>query len=231
VTTDHRPYWDALPADPISGVDPAVELARAGLARARSGAWGEALEQALYATARIAHLVRAFSAEGSLWNAARPLHASGFVVGDDALRSCGQCAWLFVAGPGRPAPRCRQTRRAGSEPGVRVQSSDRACVRFEARFGAEECGRCGACCRQGFDLVPVRVRDPIRRRHPELVHSDRHGLHVPRPDGRCLALDGAGDEIRPYRCRVYEDRPHACVEFEVTGDACLSARRRVALSR
>jgi Fe-S-cluster containining protein len=79
--------------------------------------------------------------------------------------------------------------------------------------------------------VPVRARDPIRRRHPELVHSDRHGLHVPRPEGRCLALVGVGDASQPYRCRVYEDRPRACAEFEVAGDACLSARRRVTLSR
>ena len=30
VTTDWRPYWDALPADPLApGADPAIELARA----------------------------------------------------------------------------------------------------------------------------------------------------------------------------------------------------------
>jgi Fe-S-cluster containining protein len=78
--------------------------------------------------------------------------------------------------------------------------------------------------------VPVRTREPFAKRHPELLAHDRHGLHVPRPDGRCVALDGDGPD-RPYRCRVYAERPRACADFEIAGDACLEARRRVGLSR
>jgi hypothetical protein len=33
-----------------------------------------------------------------------------------------------------------------------------------------------------------------------------------------------------YRCRIYAERPRACAEFEIAGDACLTARRRVGLS-
>jgi Fe-S-cluster containining protein len=106
-----------------------------------------------------------------------------------------------------------------------------ACERFEPKLEASACGTCGACCREGFDLVPVRTREPMARLHADLCSSDRHGLHVPRPSGRCTALDGSGEEQAPYRCRVYADRPHACAEFAVAGDACLQARRRVGASR
>lgn len=234
VTTEHRAYWDALPADPlrsdVASEARAVELAQRAWLRARRGVWGEAIEQALAATARIAGLVRAFSDEDSLWHATSPLHASGFAQSDHPEHTCAGCAWLFEGGPGRAQPRCRQTR-AGDEPGVRVDPQARGCVRWEPKLDDASCAACGACCREGFDLVPVRVRDPIRRTHPELVHLDRHGHHIPRPGGRCLALIGSGSQVAPYRCTVYEERPHACAEFEVAGDACLSARRRAVLSR
>lgn len=234
VTTEHRAYWDGLPADPLAATSAedaeVVERAKDAWLRARRGAWGEALEQALAATARVADIVRPFSADDSLWRQTRVLHVSGFAQSDEPEHSCESCAWLFFGGPGRALPRCRQTR-AGDEPGVRVEPQLRGCVRWEPKLDDASCGPCGACCRQGFDLVPVRTRDPIRRKHPELVHDDRHGFHIPRPNGRCLALEGEGGAQTPYRCRVYPDRPRACAEFEVGGDACLAARRRVVLSR
>jgi hypothetical protein len=232
VTTEHRPYWDTLPEDPLAnGLDPAIELAQAAWLRARRSAWAEALQSALEATARIAAVVRAFTAEPSLWSETRPLHASGFPIGRDAARTCGDCAWLFVAGPGRAVPRCRQTRKGVHEIALRVQQTDRACDRFEHKLGPDACAPCGACCRQGFDLVAVRPREPITRLHPELLQEDRHGLGVPRPAGLCIALAGDGSREQPYRCRIYADRPRACAEFAVAGDACLQARRRIGLSR
>jgi hypothetical protein len=232
VTTDHRPYWDGLPSDPLApGDDPAIELAQTAWQRARSGPWGEALQAALAATARVADAVRPFAASGSLWQATQPLHASGFPLGRDAARTCGDCAWLFHAGPGRPLARCRQTRAGARSIARRVQPSDQACERFEKKLGDDACAPCGACCREGFDLVPVRPREPIAKLHPELVHSDRHGLCLPRPGGRCVALTGEGSGAQPYRCSVYAQRPRACAEFELGGDACLQARRRVGLSR
>jgi Fe-S-cluster containining protein len=104
-------------------------------------------------------------------------------------------------------------------------------VRWERKFGGEACGTCGACCREGFDLAPVRRGEAIARLHPDLVQRGAGGwVGVPRPAGRCLALVGAGTTEAPYRCRVYRDRPRACTDLEVAGDACLAARRRAGLS-
>jgi hypothetical protein len=232
VTTDHRSYWDALPADPLAaGDDAAIAIARDAWPRARGGTWGEALQAALSATARVAGAVRPFAGEQSLWRTTEPLHASGFRLHSDAALQCAQCMWLHIAGPGKLLPRCRQTRDGAASIARRVELDMRACERFEAKPEGDACGACGACCRQGFDLVPVRAREPIARLHPSLVCSDQHGMHVPRPNGRCVALEGEGDARAPYRCRVYAERPRACAEFDVFGDACLEARRRVGLSR
>jgi hypothetical protein len=68
VTTDHRPYWDALSADPLAeDVDPAVQLARAAFVRATEGPWAEPLAAALRATAAIAAIVRPLAPADSLW--------------------------------------------------------------------------------------------------------------------------------------------------------------------
>jgi hypothetical protein len=231
VTTEHRPYWDALLVDPLApGDDPAIELAQTAWQRARSGIWAEALEAALGATARIASAARPFSGEHSLWRTTQPLHASGFPLARDSAHTCGACAWLFVAGPGHPQSRCRQTRNGARSIARRVQPSERGCERWEPKLDNDACAPCGACCRQGFDLVPVRAREPIIKHYPSLVHSDRHGLHLPRPSGHCVALEGDG-ATHAYRCSVYGERPRACAELEVAGDACLVARRRVGLSR
>ncbi len=235
-TTEHRAYFDALPEDALApGEDPAIALAREAWLRARNGPWSHALTTALAATARIAAAARPFAAAGSLWRTSAPLHSSGFPLGDDATRTCGDCAWQFVAGPGRPVARCRQTRTGPRPSAQRVDPSERACVRWEPKFADDECGRCGACCREGFDLAPVRRGEAIARLHPALVGQDVFGRAcLPRPDGRCVALVGTGGASGPsaeaYRCRVYADRPRACSELEVSGAACLSARRRVGLS-
>lgn len=68
-TTDYRAYYDSLPADPLaSGDDPAIERARAGMQRAREGAWGPAIEEALAATATIARTVKGHAGPDSLWS-------------------------------------------------------------------------------------------------------------------------------------------------------------------
>lgn len=47
VTTDHRPYWDALPEDPLSGdEDPATSMARAAWIYARSSVLWSPIERA-----------------------------------------------------------------------------------------------------------------------------------------------------------------------------------------
>jgi hypothetical protein len=69
VTTDWRPYWDALPADPLEGDgDPAIPRARAAFARATRGPWAAPIADALDATAQIARIVGPFAGD-SLWMA------------------------------------------------------------------------------------------------------------------------------------------------------------------
>jgi Fe-S-cluster containining protein len=65
-----------------------------------------------------------------------------------------------------------------------------------------------------------------------LVVVDGFGPHVPRPDGLCVALDrrAAALPSPAYTCSIYPERPQACADFAVAGDACLTARRRVGLS-
>ena len=221
VTTEHRPYWESLPIDPLGpGEDVAIPLAREAFERATEGPWARALERALVKTAQLCALMRTLDLpETSLWRRTRPLHASGFPLGVDAGKRCGECAWSYEqSGRGR----CRQMRSRRS-----IDLASSACVRFEPKLDALHCGECGACCREGFDRVELRAREELRKRHPELVVVDGFGPHVPRPNGHCLALDR---EVQTYRCRVYEHRPAACREFAVGGDACLTARRRVGLS-
>jgi hypothetical protein len=137
---------------------------------------------------------------------------------------CESSPQSFGAGKSRLG--CRQAKRLGRSHAP-ISSETPDCERFEPRLTDDSCGPCGACCRQGFDRVDVRPRDVIRKRHPELVHEDAWGTHLPRPGGLCVALDVVG----AHRCRVYADRPRSCREFAIGGDACLEARRRVGLSR
>jgi Fe-S-cluster containining protein len=241
VTTDWRPYWDALPLDPLGpGADPAIPTAREAYRRAKYGPWAKPLELALAQTRELAALMRALPLPAdSLWRRTRALHVSGFVVGRDAEQRCGGCAFAFSQGKHL---RCRKSARESGQLHARVAPELVACERFEARFDEHTCGSCGACCREGFDRVDVRARDLVRKAHPELTLRDGFGLHLPRPRGRCVALTGDGRGVTnaaeseretaptPYRCRIYPERPSACADFEMGGDACLTARRRVGLS-
>jgi len=73
VTTDWRPYFDALTDDPFAPNPSFVEdatsiaLARAAWERAMSDPWREPLQAALRATAVIAHATAPFADRPSLW--------------------------------------------------------------------------------------------------------------------------------------------------------------------
>lgn len=68
-TTDHRAYYDALPADPLTqDDDDTVELARAALARAEEPPFAPALQQALAATAAIVAATRPLASPSSLFS-------------------------------------------------------------------------------------------------------------------------------------------------------------------
>jgi len=67
-TTDHRAYYDALPADPLTQDDDGtVALSRVALARADEAPWAPALQEALAATAAIVAATRPFAPASSLF--------------------------------------------------------------------------------------------------------------------------------------------------------------------
>lgn len=226
VTTEFRSYYDSLEADTLAeGEDPAIPLARAAKHRAECEPFRTILADALGATARVAEAVKGFAPKQSLFQYVRQRHRSGLLMPKGVAKGvCGGCAWLADD----ESFACRQSARPGGV-ALRVEPQDPACERFERRFGDDECGRCGACCREGFHVVEVEPNESIVSKHRELVSHSSMGLVLPRPSGKCVALDGGTST--PYRCRVYEDRPRSCRDFEVMGDACLLARQRVGLSR
>jgi hypothetical protein len=226
VTTDWRPYWDALPDDPLGeGDDPAIALARAAWPEAARGRWSAALDAALRATAQIASAARGLAPADALWRLARPLGPLGTAAHPTAR--CGTCAWATPEDGVAPhALRCL-AEAAPAQPGPVVSADGVGCYRHEPRLTVSDCRACGACCRQGYHLVGVEPDEPAAQ--TGLATPDRWGgLSVPRPDGYCAAL---AQRCAPWTCTIYDRRPSACAEFEVAGEACLTARRRVGLSR
>lgn len=77
-TTDYRAYWDTLGAFPLApGDDAAIELARAGWARALEPPFAEPLRAALEATAAIVRATRPFAGPTSVFAETPPLTAEG----------------------------------------------------------------------------------------------------------------------------------------------------------
>jgi hypothetical protein len=235
-TTDFRAFYDALPADPFSPrYDATTVLAILGRRRAEKPPWGPHLASALSATreiaaqtARYADAAPGVSDAGDLWalvEQSPTLHPSG-LPGSSFLSDgggCGTCAWR-VSQTGK----CRQA-------DARVKPEWPACERFEP---ALDCQECGACCREAYDCVQVTPRDPVRKKHPELVVVRGPYLEVLRAGNRCAALgggqvtarDGDAAALEPYACGIYEDRPKSCRDFANGGEHCLTARRKVGLS-
>lgn len=215
-TTDHRAFYDEISESPLSGDDESVTLARAGIARSRRWPWAPHVTEALEATGKIAEIAAPFAPRDSLWARVEPKiakHPSGLPMGSGE-GSCGSCAWQRTQ---RGRLRCIQAE-------ARVEASWPACERYEPRM--LDCRRCGACCREAYGVVEVAPRDPFVRAHPELVQRVDGRIVLLRVDGRCPALEGE----REYTCRVYDDRPRTCRDFEIGSANCLEARRRVGLS-
>ena len=229
VTTDWRPYWETLPLDPLrDGEDPAIPLAQEASHLARLEPFQTVLARSLSATAAIADTIRDVAPRSSLWSVTRARHRLGSLAARDPDLQCGACAWAVAGASGLS---CRQHKTPDAAAPL-IEHDEPACERWEPPITIEHCGACGACCRQGFDVVTMTANDPFKTLHPELVQIRDDGeACVPRPDGVCVALSGNGDAADLYRCRHYENRPQNCVDFEVAGDACLLARRRVGISR
>lgn len=230
-TTDFRSFYDRLPEDPLAAApdDAAVPLARAALGRAARAPYEAVLGEALEKTAAVHRLLGAAAEPPaelpSLWHTAPPprRHANGWPLleqGPSGDRSCRDCAWRFDGGTGS---RCRRAR--GGAAAV-VDPDGPACVLHE---GPLDCRACAACCRDAYDLVPLRRDDAIGGRHPELVLREGRRRFLRRDPVRrwcaALSLDQGA-----HRCTVYEDRPRACRDFPAGGTSCLTARRRVGLS-
>jgi hypothetical protein len=210
-TTISRAYYVALPAFPLDGADAAAVRAARGARWAADAPWRAALDEALAATAA---LVR----PQGRWAMEEGAHPLGLPPGP-VDRSCGACAWRYQGGGGA---RCRQSAGADGN-GQRIDDGYPACARFEP---ALDCQECGACCREGFDQVTVRMREPVVWRRPELVVRRGHHFSLLRAGARCVALEQEGPR---YRCAIYEDRPQACHEVKPGDLRCLTARRRVGL--
>jgi predicted SprT family Zn-dependent metalloprotease len=241
VTTVWRAYYDALPRDPLAaGDDAAITLARAGLERARNNPYRQVLHQALSATAALADALRPLAPADSLWRCTQGQHPLGFRLHDDATLRCGDCAWGIARRDGKLA--CRQLRpgctpvsysladEAAAPRAPLLAAAQQACEHHEPRLTQQDCFRCGACCHRGFDVVEVAANETFAVRHADLIEvrsADRRV--VPRPNGSCIALTGNGSTDLPFMCRHYDERPRSCRQFEVGGDACLSARRRAAV--
>ena len=94
-----------------------------------------------------------------------------------------------------------------------------------------DCGSCGACCREAFDVVAVEPDDPMGP-HPDLVREHLDGWRSMRrvpgllAKDQCAALEGNADR-EPWRCTIYGDRPVTCRELETGSEDCLLARRRL----
>ncbi|MES1207654.1 MAG: YkgJ family cysteine cluster protein [Pseudomonadota bacterium] len=235
-TTEYRAYHDALAGDPLQPAsDAAAAMAATALARAASRRWIEIIDGALAETRAT------LDAAATTGEAARAggLHPAGFAfaAGDE---TCGTCAWLYVGGRGKQVERCRQSA-GGDGNGRRTAAGFRGCVRWEPKV---ECQACGACCREAYHSVTVSVRDPVVWKQPALVVRTGHRFEILREGERCAALgetappataaaSGSSRVTPPARffaCRIYEDRPRACRDFEAGGRHCLVARRRVGLT-
>ena len=223
-TTSWRTYYRQLPADPLlastAADEPACEKARDGLGLADRKGLTAVLTTALQSTAGLLR-------EGDRGHSLAGAHPLGFPLGP-ATQTCGSCAWRYVGGRGTAVERCRQSVGEVGD-GRRVQASYPACERWEA---ALDCQTCGACCREAYHSVSVSVRDPVVWKQPGLIVREGHRWSLLRAGDRCAALEGGQQPAgAAYHCRIYEDRPRTCRDFERAGRHCLTARRRVGLSR
>jgi hypothetical protein len=213
-TTPWRTYYQALPADPLrpaaASDEEACRRAQAGAALAERCGFDRHIRDALAVTA-------------ALLAASVAAHPLGWALGPSD-ETCGSCAWRYLGGRGGPVERCRQSAPEMGD-GRRVRADMPACERWEPPV---ECNRCGACCREAYHSVSVSMRDPVVWKQPALVVRNGHRFSLLRAGDRCAALQGDGTS---YHCRIYDDRPRTCREFERGGRHCLVARRRVGLSR
>ncbi len=94
-----------------------------------------------------------------------------------------------------------------------------------------DCLTCGACCREAYHSVTIDDDDPVIAAHPSLIVHRETYKEILRKGDRCAALSGGPPGDAGYLCAIYDDRPRCCRDLERGGEHCLTARRRVGLSR
>lgn len=214
-TRTGRTTYAALPDDALAGTDASVDLARRAVIRAAQAPWSPHLMETIAATE---HLLRSASEEplAARLDPPVPLNRAGLPLAAVPGQTCRTCAWSLPEG-GALFCRVADAHTLGREP---------ACERWEPR--TLDCIACGACCREAFHTVVLTRRDVLRKLRPDLI-TDIDGIpEMPRPEGRCPAL---AVERGAHLCTVYAHRPTTCRSFAARGDACLSARRAVGLTR
>lgn len=218
-TTDFRAFYDALPADALSGAhDESIALAKQALRRAATNPWWPHLGKALDATAAIITITAKWAApsdQPSLYRRLRaplPGHQSGLPGRrSETPAFCGSCAWRTNNG------HCHQA-------DGNVEGTWAACERYEPAF---DCQDCGACCRAAYHSVTITDGDVVADRHPSLMVVHENYTELRREGDHCAALDSKDGR---HGCTIYSDRPTCCRDFENAGTHCVTARRRLGLS-
>ncbi len=199
-TTDFREFYDTL-LDPLSGTDPEINSARRAIQRSMKYPWAPHLHHALDATQKILRVTAGFSDPESMLQLSK-----------EPTRKCRGCGWLreelCIA---QDKPR---------------SANDEACLSWETEV---ECESCGACCREAYHSVTLTPGDVAQTRHPRLVVLQNNYVEMKRNNGRCIALIGTSAKMN-FACTIYVDRPTSCRDFELGGNHCITARRRVGRS-
>lgn len=100
-----------------------------------------------------------------------------------------------------------------------------------------DCQSCGACCRahpnyEGANYVRIydedaeRMTQKQRQLYTVKLRGNKHAMRLV-GDKRCAALEG---EIGGcVSCRIYDNRPEVCRNFERGDDSCRFARMEAGL--
>lgn len=218
-TTDFRQFYDSLELDPLlPRTEKSTQMAIAAVRRSQSNPWWPHLGKALEATRKIVEIAAQWPAPASAPSLYRSLappliaHESGLPGRHLKLEGrCGECAWRDESGY------CQQAE-------TTLAPELQGCERFETNI---DCLDCGACCRAAYHSVTIAEGDDVADKHPELMVVHDNYTEVRREGDHCAALTIDGDKVY---CRIYEDRPTCCREFQNSGQNCVIARRRLGFS-
>lgn len=215
-TTPERPYYEALPREPLDPMPAGADGGPTSLGEDGPRVVALAQDAAALAHRRPYRPVLLQALSRTVQHLGLPLHprtALPLLPGATATATCGSCAWRAENGF------CMHVVSKDA-----CRDDDAACVRHRPQL---DCLRCGACCRGAYDAVYMGPKEPVIKRHPELVAVHGFVYYLKRQGDRCGALAGA--KQGPYACTIYDDRPKTCRDFDNGGRHCMDARRKLGL--